>query len=242
MPTKEEKLAAHEPLDVNYTPEYIPYEATFLHNASGKYIRINCDCRRGTLPKEKDIEEYRLCRDTGRPLRRSMPVKQFLSEVFPCIQFFVTYYGNNPIELVLTNNQLADDMSAVGEFISQCSQDLISQHIVSIDLGDNGLSFLPKELKGLTHLKRILVGHNTLERKDLEFLESFKELEYADVSSNPITIRDAWQTIARLPNIREIDARLVSSMDMPTIEEKLAAHEQLKVSFTPEYIPSKQSR
>ena len=60
------------------------------------------ECR-GSLPANHAAQENEEKAFLGLPLRRPISVKQFLAEIFTCIQHIVVRHGNNPIELMLAD-------------------------------------------------------------------------------------------------------------------------------------------
>ena len=152
-------------LDEQHDINSLAATCRYLHASAteeNKPIKMACWECRGSLPANRAAQENEEKTFLGLPLRRPISVKQFLAEIFTCIQHIVVRHGNNPIELMLADNQLADDMNAVAEFMSQCSQEPIVQHIVSLNLNNNGFIFLPHEIKGLIYLRALDIGHNKL--------------------------------------------------------------------------------
>jgi hypothetical protein len=118
-------------------------------------------------------------------------VRQFLEAAYTCIQHIVARKGNNPIELHMTCKRLSEDMVALEDFFTKCSQDHIAPLIQSLHLSSNGLPYLPKTLKKFVHIKQFCVGTNNLGLKDFELLLTFPEIESINYSGNHINIRDA---------------------------------------------------
>ena len=64
-----------------------------------KPIKMVCWECRGSLPADHAAQENEVKTFLGLPLRRPISVKQFLAEIFTCIQHIVVRHGNNPMRL-----------------------------------------------------------------------------------------------------------------------------------------------
>ncbi len=134
--------------------------------------------------------------------RGTLPVSEFLDQVFAFIQHVVARQGNNLISLYLDSSDLGNNMKAVSSFLKKCSNPPIVRHLVFIDLDANKFNSLPKEIKGLTYLESLSLGYNVLGKKDLILLEkiineSLKRLEAINIDENKLlSPHDIYQTIA----------------------------------------------
>lgn len=172
--------------------------------------------------------------------RGNLSAKQFLNQVFTCIQHIVVRGGNNPIRLHLNWNNLDDDINAVSTFFAQCSQPQIARHIKTLQLGGNNLSFLPKEIRGLIALKNLNLFNNRLTVTDLYRLKriikkSLIKLKTVNISDNLITTHEIFQTIAHC-KLKMITTRKAEEeryrLYEPTNEEELACKTK-KIAFLP---------
>lgn len=188
----------------------------FLHDSTtqeNKEIYISCLNRRGQLP-----------------------VKTFLDKVFACMQHVVARNGNNTIYLAIGGNNLADDMPALSEFLSRCSQSPVGNYLAELNLGYNQLHAIPEGLKSLNLLKRLDLTDNFLKKEDLHVLETYineslKELKTIDVSCNPpLKMSDVWNTLAHCGTLESVCAMtddLVGYMPTP---EQLDARKAMAIS------------
>ncbi len=193
-------FAMQQPPTITDMPKHIIRNITSFI-AKKKYrdsLKSTCRYLNSSVTQENKIISIVCYRRLG---SKPETAKQFLDKVFTCIQHIVAREGNNPIDICM-GEPLDDDMNALVTFLAQCSQPHIAQHIILLSIFKNRLTFLPKEIAGLTQLKELHLSDCSLGLKDLVMLEkiinkSLTKLEKLDVSYNDsITIHSVFQTIA----------------------------------------------
>jgi hypothetical protein len=129
-------------------------------------------------------------------LKRPIPVKQQLDQVFIYLLHLVNRYTNCTLCLDLECNGLSSNVQALTNFLIQCSRAGIAEHITEINFDSNNLPYIPRELKEFSHLRRVRFADNKFTEDDVAFLMSeFKELEEVMFSGNSFNYTNVFHMV-----------------------------------------------
>lgn len=116
------------------------------------------------------------------------PVSKFLDGALDLIRRIASKQGNNPIELELSSNDLADNLGALNSFVQSCTAQDIVKNIKKLYLANNGIVQLPATISGLVHLENLDLGCNTLNQESLRLVSQLIVLKNLNLSSNRLTL------------------------------------------------------
>ncbi len=161
---------------IQHIAGYIPFDRINVicgHSRDLNALTSTCRYLHATATR-KNQTVYMRC---GHDIRT--PLKDFLDQIFICIQHIIARNGNNKIYLDLSDNYLVRNISAFSTFLAQCSQPQITRHITGLSLNGNCLLHLPKEIAGLTYLQKLDLSYNNdlILAKEIAGLVNLKELK-----------------------------------------------------------------
>ena len=146
--------------------------------------------------------------------------KKLLPGIAACIKAIIARQGNNPISIWLGENKLGNDMESLKQFLCDCSTPEIAPYIQELYLNNNGLTYVPEEIAGLTGLRNLNLSSNVLKKTvDIQALSHLPNLVSLDLGYNKLEELDPDFTKFKILECLNISYNNLQSKDIPIIAQ-----------------------
>ena len=208
--------------------EIVHYIASFLPGRKN-VATLAGTCRflheTATVPNKKIVINYdqRMLSNWAKPEERNhVPEepKKLLPGIAACIKAIIARQGKNPIAIWLGENKLGSDMESLRQFLCDCSTPEIAPYIQELYLNNNGLTYVPEEIAGLTGLRNLNLSSNVLKKTvDIQALSHLPNLVSLDLGYNKLEELDPDFTKFKALECLDVSYNNLQSKDIPIITQ-----------------------